>query len=181
VAIDRVAAFLNQNPGSFVGLCPSSGDPNGTLGNEPLGYVTICRVTGDADNPLAPITIRLSELGAYLTRAGTVVPAPTGGCVAPSTTSGGGGGGSGGGGAGEPSATTTGQTTTVVVRTTPNTVVTATGAGVKASTKSNKQGKATLKLKPKKKGIVTIRGAGNRVVKRIGVSSVKRSGANLTG
>ena len=185
VAIDRVAAFLNQNPGSFVGLCPSSGDANGTLGNEPLGYVTICRVTGDADNPLAPVTIRLSELGVYLTRAGTVVPAPTGGCPASGATSGGGGGGSGSGsgdgGAGEPSATTTGQTTTVVVQTTPNTVVTATGAGVKASAKSNKKGKATLKLKPKKKGIVTIRGAGNRVVKRIGVSSVRRSGANLTG
>ena len=42
VAIDRVAAFLNQNPASFVGLCPGSGDPNGTFGNEPLGYVTIC-------------------------------------------------------------------------------------------------------------------------------------------
>ncbi len=187
VAIDRVAAFLNQNPGSFIGLCPSSGDPNGTLGNEPLGYVTICRVTGDADNPLAPVTIRLSDLGVYLTRAGTIVPAPTGGCPASGTTSGGGSGGAGGGGAGggegasEPSTATTGQTTTVVVQTTPNTVVTATGAGVKASTKSNKQGKATLKLKPKKKGIVTVRGAGNRVVKRIGVSSVTRSGANLTG
>jgi hypothetical protein len=183
VAIDRVAAFLNQNPGSFVGLCPSSGDPNGTLGNEPLGYVTICRVTGDADNPLAPVTIRLSELGVYLTRAGTVVPAPTGGCPASGTTSGGGGTGGGGGGEGgsEPSTATTGQTTTVVVQTTPNTVVTAVGGGVKESAKSNKQGKATLKLKPKKKGIVTVRAAGNRVVKRIGVSPATRSGANLTG
>jgi len=179
VVIDRVAAFLNQNPGSFVGLCPSSGDPNGTLGNEPLAYVTICRVTGDVDNPLAPVTIRLNQLNAYLTQAGTIVPAPTGGCPAPGTTSGGGGGG--GGGAAEPSTTSPGQTTTVVVQTTPNTVVTATGAGVKTSTKSNKQGKATLKLKPKKKGIVTIRGAGNRPVKRIGVASSSRSGANLTG
>ena len=173
VAIDRVAAFLNQNPGSFVGLCPSSSDPNGTLGNEPLAYVTICRVTGDVDNPLAPITIRLKELNVYLTRAGTVVPGPTSGCPRTHTTPGGGGG--------PPSTTPPGQTTTVVVQTTPNTVVTAKGAGVKASGKSNKKGKAKLKLKPKRAGIVTVRGSGNRVVKRIGVVAGKRSGANLTG
>jgi len=146
VAIDRVAAFLNQNPGSFVGLCPSSSDPNGTLGNEPLGYVTICRVTGDVNNPLAPITIRLNELGAYLTRAGTIVPGPTGGCPSAKNTAAGaggnggsggsGGGGSGGGGAGDPSTasnssgggtpstTQLGRAITVVVQTTPNTVVT---------------------------------------------------------
>lgn len=173
VAIDRVAAYLNQHPGSFVGLCPSSGDPNGTLGNEPLAYVTICRVTGDVRNPLAPITIRVNELEAYLTQAGTIVPAPTGGCPRPDTTPGGGDGG--------PTTTTPGQTTTVVVQTTPNTVVTASGAGVKTATKSNKQGKAKVKLKPKKAGIVTIRAAGNRPVKRIGVVSRTRSGANLTG
>ena len=173
VAADRVAAFLNQNPGSFVGLCPSSDDPNGTLGNEPIGYVTICRVTGDVNNPLAAITIRLDELQAYLARAGTVVPAPTGGCPATDTTPGGGGG--------PPTTTPPGQTTTVVVQTTPNTVVTATGAGVKAKTKSNKQGKAKVKVRPKRAGIVTVRGSGNRVVKRIGVVSRTTSGANLTG
>lgn len=173
VVIDRVAAFLNQNPGSFVGLCPSSSDPNGTLGNEPLAYVTICRVTGDVNNPLAPITIRLNQLNAYLTQAGTIVPAPTSGC--PRVDDG------PGGGSGPPSTTPPGQTTTVVVQTTPNTVVTATGAGVKESTKSNKQGKAKLKVKPKRAGIVTVRGSGNRVVKRLGVVSTKRSGANLTG
>ena len=176
VAIDRVAAFLNQHPGSFVGLCPSSGDPNGTLGNEPLAYVTICRVTGDVRNPLAPITIRVNQLEAYLTQAGTIVPAPTSGC--PRTTP---GGGSNGGGGGPPSTTQPGQTTTVVVQTTPNTVVTATGAGVKESTKSDKKGKAKVKVKPKRPGIVTVRGAGNRPVKRIGVVSPRRSGANLTG
>lgn len=170
--IDRVAAFLNQNPGSFVGLCPSSGDPNGTLGNEPLAYVTICRVTGDVDNPLAPITIRLNQLEAYLTQAGTIVPAPTSGCPRPRTTPGGGG---------EPSTTPPGQTTTVVVQTTPNTVVTASGAGVKESTKSDKQGKAKVKIKPKRRGIVTIRGEGGRPLKRIGVVDISRSGANLTG
>jgi hypothetical protein len=143
--------------------------------------VTICRVTGDADNPLTPITIRLSELGVYLTRAGTVVPAPTGGCPAPGGTSGDGSDGSGGSGGGEPSGTTTGETTTVVVQTTPNTVVTATGAGVSESTRSNKQGKATLQVRPKKKGIVTVRAAGGRVVKRLGVAAPRRSGANLTG
>jgi hypothetical protein len=173
VAADRVAAFLNQNPGSFVGLCPNSDDPNGTLGNEPIGYVTICRVTGDVNNPLAAITIRLDELQAYLTRAGTVVPGPTGGCPATDTTPGGGGG--------PPSTTQPGQTTTIVVQTTPNTVVTATGAGVEESAKSNKQGKAKVKVTPKRAGIVTVRGSGNRVVKRVGVLSRVKSGASLTG
>ena len=202
VAIDRVAAFLNQNPGSFVGLCPSSSDPNGTLGNEPLGYVTICRVTGDVNNPLAPITIRLNELSAYLTRAGTIVPGPTGGCPSARSTAAGAGagagggsgsGGSGGGGADEPSAasssggggtpstTQIGRAITVVVQTTPNTVVTANGAGVKAAGRSNKSGKATLKVKPKRPGIVVVRAAGNKVVKSIGVVASARSGGNLTG
>ena len=176
VAIDRVAAFLNQNPGSFVGLCPSSGDPNGTIGNEPLAYVTICRVTGDVDNPLAPVTIRLDQLDVYLTQAGTVVPAATGGCSRSGASSGG-----GTDNPAEPTATSPGQTRTFVVQTTPNTVVTANGAGTKASTKSNKQGKAKLTIKPKRKGIITVRAAGNRVVKRIGVASASRSGANLTG
>ena len=173
VAIDRVAAFLNQNPGSFVGLCPSSADPNGTIGNEPLAYVTICRVTGDVDNPLAPITIRVSDLNAYLAQAGTIVPAPTSGCPRPQTTPGGGGG--------EPGTTPPGRTTTVVVQTTPNTVVTAKGAGVDQSTKSNKKGRAKLTVKPKKKGIITVRASGGHVVKRVGVVSAARSGANLTG
>ena len=200
VAIDRVAAFLNQNPGSFVGLCPSSSDPNGTLGNEPLGYVTICRVTGDVNNPLAPITIRRNELSAYLTRAGTIVPGPTGGCPSAQSTAAGAGGnggsggsGSGGGGADEPSAasssggggtpstTQIGRAITVVVQTTPNTVVTANGAGVKAAGRSNKSGKATLKVKPKRPGIVLVRAAGNKVVKSIGVVASARSGGNLTG
>ncbi len=173
VVVDRVAAFLNQNPGSFVGLCPSSGDPNGTLGNEPLAYVTICRVTGDVRNPLAPITIRLDQLQAYLTQPGTIVPAPTSGCPRAGTTPPDGGS--------PPSTTKPGGTETIVVQTTPNTVVTATGAGVKASTKSNKAGKAKLKIKAKKKGIITVRADGGRVVKRIGVAFPSRSGANLTG
>ena len=103
---------------------------------------------------------------------GTVVPAPASGCPRARTTPGDGGG---------PSTTPPGQTTTVVVQTTPNTVVTATGAGVKASAKSNKQGKAKVKITPKRKGIVTVRADGGRVVKRIGVASPSRSGANLTG
>ncbi len=179
VTIDRVAAFLNQNPGSFVGLCPNSGDPNGTLGNEPLGYVTICRVTGDAQSPLAAVTVRVDQLQAYLTQAGTIVPAPTAGCPRPNTPPGGGSGGGDGGG--EPSTTAPGQTTTIVVKTTPNTVVTATGAGVNTSTKSNKKGKAKVKVTPKRAGIVTIRASGNKPVKRIGVVSKSKSGANLTG
>ena len=62
VEIERVVAFLNQNPGSFVGLCPSAGDPNGTIGNEPWGYVTICRVTGAATSPLVAVTLRANEV-----------------------------------------------------------------------------------------------------------------------
>jgi hypothetical protein len=174
VAIERVAAFLNQNPGSFVGLCPSSGDPDGTIGNEPVAYVTICRVTGDVDNRLAPITIRQDSLAAYLTRPGTVVPAPRSGCPKASAAS-------GGGEHEAPTATTPGRTSTVVVQTTPNTVVTASGAGVDEATRSNKKGKAKVKVKPTRKGIVTIRGEGGRVVKRIGVAGAHRSGANLTG
>jgi len=134
--------------------------------------VTICRVTGDVKNPLAPITIRLNELAVYLTRAGTVVPGPTGGCRRSTPPDDGGS---------PPAITQPNQPETIVVDTTPNTVVTATGAGVKASTKSNKAGKAKLKIKAKKKGIITVRADGGRVVKRIGVASPSRSGANLTG
>jgi hypothetical protein len=171
VAIDRVAAFLNQNPGSFVGLCPSSGDLNGTVGNQPLGYVTICRVTGDADNPLAPATVRLGELRAYLTRPGTVVPAETGGCSRATP----------GGRDAPPSTTTPGKSTTVVVNTTPNTVVTASGAGVQKSTKSDERGKAKLKVRAKWRGVITVRAAGGKAVKHIGVAGVMESGKNLTG
>jgi hypothetical protein len=172
VAIDRLAAFLNQNPGSFVGLCPGSGDPNGTIGNEPLGYVTICRVTGTADNPLAPVTIRLQQLEAYLTQPGTVVPAPASGCPRAQSP---------GGDGVPPSSTSPGQTSTVVVHTTPNTVVTAKGAGVEESTRSNKKGKAKVKVRPKRPGIVTVRGGGGRVITRIGVVPRVKSGGFLTG
>jgi hypothetical protein len=170
VAIDRVAAFLNQNPGSFVGLCPSSDDANGTVGNAPLGYVTVCRVTADSDNPLAPVTVRLDQLRAYLTRPGTVVPAEAGGCSRATP-----------GGSNAPPSTTTQGTTTVVVNTTPDTVVTASGAGVQKSTKSDKNGKATLKVTPKRRGVVAVRAAGGKTVKRIGVAGVMQSGKNLTG
>jgi hypothetical protein len=172
VAIDRVAAFLNQNPGSFVGLCPGSGDPNGTLGNEPLGYATICRVTGSVENPLAPVTIRLDELEVYLNRPGTVIPGPTSGCPRAQTT---------GVCDTPPSTTSPGRTTTVVVHTTPNTVVTAEGAGVQESTRSNKKGRAKVKVKPKRPGIVTVRGGGGRVITRVGVVPKVKSGGFLTG
>jgi hypothetical protein len=51
--------------------------------------VTICRVTGDAENPLAPTTVRRDNLGAYLTRAGTVTVVPTSGCQASTAPDGG--------------------------------------------------------------------------------------------
>jgi hypothetical protein len=170
VVIDRVRAFLNQHPGSFVGLCASSDDSNGTIGNEPLGYVTICRVTGDAKSPLAPVTVQRENLGYYLTRAGTVVQPPTSGCRASTPPD----------DEAPPSSIEPGQPETIIVNTTPNTVVTATGAGIKQSTTSNKQGKAKLEVKAKK-GVITVRAAGGNVVKRIGVASATGSGANLTG
>ena len=171
VVIDRLKAFLNQYPGSFVGLCPSGDDSNGTIGNEPIGYVTICRVTGDVRNPLVPITVRQDELEVWLTRAGTVLLGPTAGCKAATPPD----------DAAPPSSIEPGQPETIIVDTTPNTVVTATGAGVDESTTSNKKGKAKLKVKAKKKGVITVRAAGNKVAKRIGVASATQSGANLTG
>lgn len=171
VAVERVAAYLNQHRGSFVGLCPTSGDPNGTLGDEPIGYVTICRVTGDVRNPLVPVTIRERDLELYLARPGTIVPAPTAGCPRPATST----------PSSPPSTTPTDTTGTVTVQTTPNTVVTARGAGVNASTRSSRKGTAKLKLTPKKAGIVTVRGASGRVVRRIGVTNAAQSGRNLTG
>ena len=171
VLVDRVRAFLNQHPASFVGLCPSGDDSNGTIGSTPLGYVSVCRVTGDVKNPLAPVTVRLEELEAYLTRAGTVVPGPLSGCraVAPPDSG------------APPSSMEPNEPEIIVVETTPNTIVTATGAGVNESAKSNKKGKAKLEVKAKKKGVVTVRAAGGRVVKRVGVAAPTRSGANLTG
>ena len=171
VAIDRVAAYLNQHAGSFVGLCPSGDDPNGTLGNEPLGYVTICRVTGAADSGLAAATIRVDELRAYLSQPGTIVPAPASGCPqARRTTT-----------EQPPSTITPGDSRTIVVDTTPNTVVTATGAGVNQSTKSNKKGKAKIKVRPKRAGVITVRAAGGKPVARVGVTARTQSAAGLTG
>ena len=162
--------------GSGETLCPGAGDPNGTLGNEPLGYVTICRITGNVANPLAPVTVRVDQLEAYLAQAGTIMPAPTAGCPRAGT-----GGGGGGGGNQPPTTTPPGSTTSVSVSTTPNTVVTARGAGVDQAARSNKAGKARLKITPKKAGIVTVRATAGRVVKRIGVAKPTRSGLNLTG
>ena len=173
VAIERVAAYLNQHYGSFVGLCPGGEDPNGTVGREPVGFVTICRVMASAKPAdLAPITVRRDELHVYLARPGTIVPAPLTGCpqvrsqpddqVPPGTT-------------------TPGEERTIVVETTPNTVVTATGAGVNAKTKSDKKGKANLTVKPKRPGVVTVRAAGGKPVKRLGVAATTKSAAGLTG
>jgi hypothetical protein len=69
----------------------------------------------------------------------------------------------------------------VTVQTTPNTVVTARGAGVQESTRSDRTGKARLKITPRKPGIITVRAAAGRVVTRIGAASPVRSGRNLTG
>jgi hypothetical protein len=171
VAIDKVAAFLNQHPGSFVGVCPSSSDSTGTLGEAPLGYVTICRVTGAAGSPLAAATVRVDELRAYLARAGTVLDPDASGCEQPPRQP----------ESEPPSEAPVGKTTTVLVHTTPNTIVTATGAGVNESARSDKQGRAKIKVKPKRQGIVTVRGSGGRVARTLGAASPRRSGGNLTG
>lgn len=173
VAIERAAAYLNQHSGSFVGLCPGAGDPNGTVGDEPIGFVTICSVTAAADGGLAATTIRRDNLRAYLSRPGTIVPAPTAGCprLARETP----------GDEAPPSTTPPGQSRTIVVETTPHTVVTATGAGVDAKTKSDKKGKAKLTVKPKRPGVVTVRAAGGKPVKRLGVAATTKSAAGLTG
>jgi hypothetical protein len=172
VAIDQLAAYLNRTPG-FVGTCPSAGDPNGNPGPVPTGYATICRLTGNASSPYATLTVPATGLKAYLDRAGTILVAPSGGCPTALP--------AGSDNSVPPSSTSAGSTSTVPVDTTPNTVVTATGAGVHSSGKSDANGHAKITIKPKRRGIVTIRGAGGRVIKKIGVSARRQSGASLTG
>ena len=180
VAVDDLAAYLNRHPGSFVGTCPRPGDPNGTPGSLPSGFVTICRVTGNATSPYATVTVALRQLAVYLTQAGTIAPAPSAGCPTAASSSGNPGDTGGGPGA-TPSTTTAGTGSTVVVQTTPNTVVTAKGAGVKAATKSNRKGRAVIKIKPKHAGIVTVKAGGGKIVRRIGVLSKHTRGIALTG
>lgn len=173
VAVDQLAAYLNRNPGAFVGTCPSAGDANGNPGALPTGFVTICKVTGNAASPYATQTIAVNQLSAYLSQPGTILSAPAGGCptsVPPSS-----------GNGGTPTTTTPGSSSTVVVNTTPNTVVTAQGAGVNESARSDATGRAVLRVRPTRRGIITVRGAGGRVVKRLGVAGVQQSGAALTG
>ena len=176
VAVDKVAAYLNQHAGSYVGLCPSASDQNGTIGNEPLGYVTICRVTGVASSPLAAATVRADQLEAYLARAGTVLDPASSGCQSPT-----GDPDTDSPGTDPPGTTPVGKESTIVVHTTPNTVVTARGAGVDESTTSDKKGRATLKVKPKKAGLIVVRGTAGRVTRTFGAASPRRSGGNLTG
>lgn len=170
VGIEQVAAYLNQHSGSFVGLCPGAGDPNGTVGAEPVGFVTICRVTATGEG-LVAVTIRRDDLSAYLARPGTVVPAPTAGCPQVSSEP----------RQDPPDTMPPGESRTIVVQTTPNTVVTATGAGVNERTRSDEKGEAKLTVKPKRTGVVTVRAAGGKAVKRVGVAGVTKSAANLTG
>ncbi|MBA3244154.1 MAG: hypothetical protein H0T61_03135 [Actinobacteria bacterium] len=198
VAVDQLAAYLNRNSGTFVGGCPTTGDPNGNPGLVPAGFLTICRVTGSAATPYAALTVAASRIGVFLNQAGTILPAPAGGCptsVDSDTSSGNGGGGGSDSGSGSgsgsgssetgslsaPSSTTVGTAATVVVKTTPNTVVTARGAGVKGAAKSNKKGRAVIRIKPTKRGLIQVRAAGGKIVKRIGVTSVTTSAKHLTG
>ncbi|MBA3734728.1 MAG: hypothetical protein H0W90_05960 [Actinobacteria bacterium] len=183
VALTDLQAALNRQPGSFVGACPTAGDVNGNPGPVPSGFATICRLTGNATTPYATLTVAVSRLGAYLNQAGNILAAPNGGC--PTAVPGGGGTVTGGSGPGSqpgssPGSSSPGSSSTIIVHTTPNTVVTATGAGTNSTSTSNAQGEAKVKVKPKHKGIVTIRGAGGKVIKSIGVTG-KQSGAQLTG
>lgn len=183
VALTDLQAALNRQPGSYVGACPTAGDVNGNPGLVPSGYATLCRLTGNATTPYATLTVAVSQLAAYLNQAGNILAAPNGGC--PTALPGGGGTVTGGSGPGSqpgnsPGSSSPGSSSTIVVQTTPNTVVTATGAGTKSATRSDAEGKARITVKPKKKGIVTIRGAGGKIIKRIGVAGAQ-SGAQLTG
>ena len=183
VGLTDLQAALNRQPGSFVGACPTAGDVNGNPGPVPSGFVTICRLTGNATTPYATLTLAISQLGAYLNQAGNILAAPNGGC--PTAVPGGGGTVTGGSGPGSqpgnsPGSSSPGSSSTIIVQTTPNTVVAATGAGTNSTTKSNAQGQAKVTVKPKKKGIITVRGAGGKVIKRIGVTG-RQSGAQLTG
>jgi hypothetical protein len=183
VAMTDLQAALNRSPGSFVGGCPTAGDPNGNPGVVPSGFVTICKLTGNAATPYSTLTILISQLGVYLNQAGNIVALPTGGCPSEPSGSGGtvtGGSGPGSSGGNGPAGSSPGTPSTIVVHTTPNTVVTASGAGVNTKTKSDASGRSTVKVKPTKRGIVTIRGASGKVIKRIGVSG-RQSGAQLTG
>jgi hypothetical protein len=175
VGADDVGAYLNRNPNSFIGTCPSAGDPNGNPGPVPTGYATICRLTGNASSPYATVTIPESQLSAYLNQPGVIAVTPTGGCptAVPPT------GGTTPTGPG-PGQIPPDQSQTVTVQTTPNTVVTATGAGTHSRTVSDKKGHAKVKVKPKRPGIVTIKGAGGKVIKRFGVEGAQ-TGKQLTG
>jgi hypothetical protein len=183
VAVTDLQAALNRRPGSFVGACPTAGDLNGNPGPVPSGFATICRLTGNATTPYTTLTVAVSQLGAYLNQAGNILAAPNGGC--PTAVPGSGGTVTGGSGPGSqpgnsPGSSSPGSSSTIDVQTTPNTVVTSSGAGTNGHTKSNAQGKARVRVKPKKKGIITIRGAGGKIIKRIGVTG-RQSGAQLTG
>jgi hypothetical protein len=183
VALTDLQAALNRQPGSFAGACPTAGDLNGNPGPVPSGFATICRITGDATTPYATLTVAASQLGTYLNQAGNVLSAPGGGCPTALPADGGtvaGGSGPGSEPGDSPGTSNPGSSSTIVVQTTPNTVVTATGAGTNSTSKSDAAGKATLSVKPRHKGIVSIRGAGGKVIKRIGVLG-KQSGAQLTG
>ena len=73
VAADQVAAYLNQNPGAFVGSCPSGPGGNGSESSGSAGpvsaVVTVCRVTGTADAPgLAQLELAVADLAAFVNR-----------------------------------------------------------------------------------------------------------------
>ncbi|HEV2590292.1 MAG TPA: hypothetical protein VGU02_00235 [Gaiellaceae bacterium] len=183
VALSDLQAALNRRPGSYVGACPTAGDVNGNPGPVPSGFATICRLTGNAKTPYATLTVAVSQLGAYLNQAGNILAAPNGGC--PTALPGGGGTVTGGSGPGSqpgnsPGSSSPGSPSTIDVQTAPHTVVTSSGAGTKGRTTSDAHGKAKVKVKPRKKGIITLRGAGGKIIKRIGVTGAQ-SGSQLTG
>jgi hypothetical protein len=72
VGADQVAVFLNQNPGSFSGGCPTTaggGNAGGSNGGSGTltPVATVCRVSGSAnaqDN--AELTLDVDQVAAYL-------------------------------------------------------------------------------------------------------------------
>jgi hypothetical protein len=138
VSVDHVAAYLNQFPGSFVGSCPESGGGGGGGNNPPLnGSVTVCRVSGRGSAPiLSEVLVSADQVAAYLNQnPGSFVG------VCPPSDDGGHGGG-------------TGPLNAVVTVCRVTGTVDAPRIAQLTRTTSNKQGKAKLKVKAKKKGVI---------------------------
>jgi hypothetical protein len=136
--------------------------------------VQICHATGSDTNPYVLLTLPEEALNGHRKHAGDLIPAPVGGCptsaeVQAQVEI-----------ARAPLSVTAGQSLTVIVQSAPGSIVTASGAGVKAAAAVPAGGKVTLVLHPKTKGFVVVKGV-RGPIKKVGVLGVRSSGASLTG